>query len=220
MNNSTNNNRTKPAGPLFLRPWLGPVIAAGLFWFLLESQKATDLERYLALALVAILGGFGWALALGFVAIANREERAAGRMLRAGEDLTERLKLILIDNPWLARVDAVRRAVMPTERELEAFDFHPTYARRLREIREGTSWLIKGGVAHSGPDYRIDPGVRFYQWYRDQLVALQREKFALGVQYQRLQRTLDDREAVARIVRGLRNNNAGGRVARSNPEAA
>lgn len=189
--NIPNNNITKPES-LMRHGWLGFVIAGALFALVFKSAESDLMERYAVIGALSLLVGLLANVVVNLVRVANCEIRTAGRVLRSTESHTGRITRFLVDNVWLAENETVRRALLPTDDELAGIPFSLSLIEQLREIREGLSWLIKGGVARGGPSLRVDPKVRFFQWYRNRLIALQRENFDLKVKNQRLARMFNE----------------------------
>jgi hypothetical protein len=91
------------------------------------------------------MAGVGAALAAAGIGAANDEIHAKGDCFRAAVEIVTRARDVLFDNPVLSACDPIRRALLPTDRELVALQVSVSLATMLREFREGRHSFMQGG---------------------------------------------------------------------------
>lgn len=137
---------TNPMG----RSWPGLVLGAVLFLVFVRALNEPSPAPQFALAFVCLLAGVGIAATAHFMIKDDRDIKQSGRLYRFVEDYTTRVRDFIVDNPEIGEDDRVRRGLLPTDAELATIQFHPSFQKTLREMREGTSVLLLRGTVHNG----------------------------------------------------------------------
>jgi hypothetical protein len=157
----------------------------------------TAADRYAALFLPCIVAGAGVMLAAAFLEYANRGAKDITALYWILDRLYDRLVIFLVDNPALARDARVRNAFMPSDEDLRVYKTSASVGKSLREVRDGTSWLIQGEVAHTGPSLAIDLASAHLDYYKTRAAEARRERDHLARELQQAQ------HALAEVQRGV-----------------
>jgi hypothetical protein len=85
----------------------------------------------------------------------NDRARREGTYYRQCERTYGYIIDFFFDNPQIGESEVIRRALLPTDAELAILQLDPGFEQDLREMREGTSWLLKGGARAGSPSLAI-----------------------------------------------------------------
>jgi len=126
-----------PGSANLMWPFWPPMLIAGLLMVMVLSTLGNNPPLpHLAVILVCCLaGGTTWAAMRLYWELSD-EIKHSHALYPHRQEHIDRIHEFLIDNPELAGIEQVRRALLPTDPELKLFNFSPSYCDHLREMRE------------------------------------------------------------------------------------
>ncbi len=137
------------------RSWPGLVLGVVLFLIFVRALDEPSPAPQFALAFLCLLAGVGIAATAHFIIKDDRGIKQSGKLYRFVETYTTRVRDFIVDNPEIGEDDRVRRELLPDDAELEVVAFHPSFKKTLREVREGTSVLLRHSTVHTGAPLRL-----------------------------------------------------------------
>lgn len=122
--------------PILWSPLIFGVVVAGALCAVTVTHPGS--------AIPSIIAGLAAAVAVGMHREANSKIHGEGDRYRAAERVVSRNEDFLISNPWLHAVPEIRRRLLPTDSELDAFGFSDSWRSWLVELRDERHNIVGG----------------------------------------------------------------------------